>query len=206
MLGGYGTLTAMDKAAQLDVLYRTNEKRTRRALNVGAAKFVRGDGSVNARVMFIGEAPGLNEDREGKPFVGRAGKLLTQFIELAGLKREDVFISNTVKYHPMKNPATPDVRGNDRPPTPQEIEVCRPILKEEIAIIQPEVIVTLGTHATQTVLATKEKITALRGKLIPWDSVRVMPTFHPAALCHNPPLRKDVEADMQLLKKTLEMG
>ena len=196
-------MSTSDKQKKLHTMYRRFEAETRRQLNVGAATFVRGHGSLEAGVMFLGEAPGLDEDRQGKPFVGRSGKMLTKFIEMAGLKREDVFISNTVKYHPMKHPETPDVRGNDRPPTPKEIAACWPILEKEIAILQPRVIVTLGTHATQTVLKTKETISRLRGILVPWENARVLPTFHPAALCHNPPLRKDVENDMKLLKKTL---
>jgi uracil-DNA glycosylase len=197
----------MEKQSRLKALYDRVETPTRRLLGNTPARFVRGDGNPDAAVVLIGEAPGLNEDREGKPFVGRAGQLLNQWLESIGLKRADVYITNLVKCHPMKNPATPDVRGNDRPPTPFEVETCWPIVQEELAIIQPKVLVPLGSPATRAILKSKQTITALRGCLAAFaenPAIHVFPLFHPAAMFHNPLLRPEVLKDLQALKAWLE--
>jgi DNA polymerase len=197
---------AVEKSKALDALYERAAEPTRRTIQT-AAHFVRGSGNPEAAIVFVGEAPGLNEDQLQKPFVGRSGQILNGWLEAMGLERPDVFITNVVKCHPMKNPRTPQARGNDRPPTAAEIRLCWPILEEEIRIIQPAVIVTLGSPAAQTVLATKEKITQLRGRLHPFPPeplVQVFPLYHPAALCHNPSLKPQVLEDLGRRRAVVE--
>ena len=199
-------LAENNKSKALKDLYDRFEAPTRREIGT-KAKFVRGEVSPSAIVMFVGEGPGLNEDLQGRPFVGRAGQLLNKWLASIGLMRDDVYITNIVKCHPMKNPNTPEVRGNDRPPTLEEIRICLPIIREEIDLIRPRVIVTLGSPSTKTLLDSKETITKLRGRFFPWaghPGVRILPTFHPAALFHNPVLAKDVAKDMQKLKSALK--
>ncbi len=199
--------SAAPKERALADLYSANEKRVRAALSRGQAKFIRGEGSAEAAVMLIGEAPGLDEDRQGRPFIGRAGKLLNQWLAVVGLKREDVYITNTVKCHPMKNPKTPDARGNDRPPTPEEIKICWPIVKKEIEIIQPKIIVTLGSPATRTLLNSRDPITQICGRMFPFPenpAIQIFPLCHPAALFHNPNLKKLIERDLRTLAQALQ--
>lgn len=198
------TTALRSNAEALHALYERVEAPTRAALDHTPAKFVRGNGNPDAQIIFIGEAPGLDEDRQGKPFIGRAGQLLNKWIASLGLAREDVFITNIVKCHPMKNPQTPDARSNDRPPKPVEIEVCLPILLEEIRVIKPQVIITLGSPSTRTLLNTKETITQLHGRFFMYEGVRLFPLFHPAALFHNPPLAIDVEKDLKTLRQALQ--
>ena len=200
------TLMENNKSKALKDLYDRYEALTRRDIGT-KAKFVRGEGSSSAKVMFVGEAPGLNEDLQGRPFVGRAGQLLNKWLASIHLVREDVYITNIVKCHPMKNPNTPEARGNDRPPTPAEIRICLPIIREEIDVIRPRVIMTLGSPSTRTLLDSKETITKLRGRFFPWaghPGIQILPTFHPAALFHNPVLAKEVAEDMQTLKSALK--
>jgi DNA polymerase len=169
-------------------------------------KLVFGVGNPEADIMFIGEGPGFEEDRQGEPFVGKAGQLLDKILAAIGLDRTRVYIANIVKCHPMIRPDQPEARGNDRPPAPAEIEKCLPFLKEQIKIIRPRVIVTLGATATRALLGTSQGITALRGK---WTEISVeeggripvLPTFHPAALLRDPNLKKDVWEDMKLLRR-----
>lgn len=199
--------TLSEKAAALARLYDEHEAAVRKAVSSDRAKFVRGEGNADAQIIFVGEAPGLNEDLQGRPFVGRAGQLLNQWLESIGFVREDVFITNVVKCHPMKNPLTPKARGNDRPPTPAEIQACWPVLQKEIVLIDPRVIVTLGSPATRTVLQTQEPITKVCGRFFPFPAkadVRVFPLFHPAALFHNPTLRKTVTRDLDILRAALK--
>jgi DNA polymerase len=157
----------------------------------------------------VGEGPGFDEDRQGEPFVGKAGQLLDKIMAAIGLDRTKVFIANVVKCHPMVDATQPDKRGNDRPPAPDEMAECLPFLKAQIAIIRPEIIVTLGATASKAVLGTTQGITALRGKIVPvplidgFPPVPVLPTFHPAALLRDPNLKRPVWEDMKLLKKTL---
>lgn len=169
-----------------------------------------GVGSVDARVMFVGEGPGFEEDHRGEPFVGRSGQLLDKIIESIGLSRKTVYIANIVKCHPMKDPSDPEARSNDRPPTPEEIAGCRAYLDEQIEVIEPEVIVTLGNVPARVLLDTKEGISKIRGQ---WRSyrpkgssraIKLLPTYHPAALLRDPNLKKDVWTDMKNLKKELE--
>lgn len=147
----------------------------------GRTNVVFGDGSPHARVMIIGEAPGRNEDLEGKPFVGAAGKLLNELLERAGLKREDVFIANVLKCRPPSN----------RDPRPDEIEMCSDFLREQTRTISPDVIVTLGNFATKFILKTDYGITRLRGTVHQTGRFQVLPVFHPAAALYDP-TKKDV--------------
>ena len=156
-----------------------------------------GSGDPYANIMFVGEGPGFQEDHEGKPFIGRAGDLLTKIIEAMGYKRETVYIANIVKCHPMKNPENPELKGNDRPPTMEEMQICQPYLDEQIKIISPKVIITLGASSTRALLKTDDVISSLRGKFTEYMGIPLMPTYHPAALLRNPKLKKDVWHDMQ---------
>jgi DNA polymerase len=156
-----------------------------------------GSGDAYADIMFVGEGPGFQEDHKGQPFIGRAGDLLTKIIVAMGFTRETVYIANIVKCHPMKNPQEPESKGNDRPPTIEEMQVCQPYLDEQIKIIQPKVIVTLGASSTRALLNTDDVISSLRGKFTSYLGIPVMPTYHPAALLRNPKLKKDVWIDMQ---------
>jgi uracil-DNA glycosylase family 4 len=131
-----------------------------------------GVGDPDADLMFIGEAPGLHEDKQGEPFVGPAGELLTRMLGGIGLRREDVYIANVLKSRPPAN----------RDPLPDEIEACTPWLVEQISIIQPLLLTTLGNFATKFVLNTPQGITRLRGQTFPWHGRTVIPTFHPAAI------------------------
>ena len=160
----------------------------------GRTNIVFGVGNPNARLMFVGEGPGADEDRQGEPFVGRAGQLLTKMIEAMGFRREDVYIANVVKCRPPEN----------RTPQPDEIVTCSPFLFQQIAAIRPRVIVCLGTPATQTVLGTKSTITHLRGTFREAGGFRVMPTFHPAYLLRNPAAKKEVWEDMKQVMACLK--
>jgi uracil-DNA glycosylase len=155
-----------------------------------------GVGSPTARLMFVGEGPGADEDRQGEPFVGRAGQLLTKIIESMGLRREEAYIANVVKCRPPEN----------RTPHPDEVAVCSPFLFQQIAAIKPAVVVCLGTPAAQTILGTRATITHLRGVFREVNGIQVMPTFHPAYLLRNPAAKKEVWEDMKkvmaLLKAT----
>ena len=131
-----------------------------------------GVGAPDADLMFIGEAPGFHEDKQGEPFVGAAGQLLTRMLGEIGLRREDVYIANVLKCRPPAN----------RDPLPDEIEACTPWLVEQISIIQPMLVSTLGNFATKFVLNTSQGITRLRGQTFPWHGRTVIPTFHPAAI------------------------
>lgn len=156
-----------------------------------------GSGDAYADIMFVGEGPGFQEDHKGQPFIGKAGDLLTKIIIAMGFTRETVYIANIVKCHPMKNPQEPELKSNDRPPTIEEMQVCQPYLDEQIKIIKPKVIVTLGASSTRALLKTDEVISSLRGKFTTYLSTPLMPTYHPAALLRNPKLKKDVWIDMQ---------
>lgn len=152
-----------------------------------------GEGSNNARLMFIGEAPGADEDKHGRPFIGRAGQLLTKIIESIGLKREDVFIGNILKCRPPGN----------RNPSPEEIVKCSPYLRKQIERIKPEVICTLGKFASQTLLETETTISSLRGRFHDYHGIKLMPTYHPAYLLRNSSGKKDVWEDMQTIAREL---
>ena len=150
-----------------------------------------GAGSPRARLMFIGEGPGQDEDRVGEPFVGAAGQLLTRIIAAIKLRREEVYIANVVKCRPPEN----------RVPEPDEIATCFPFLRRQIAAIRPLFICTLGGCAAQSLLGTTEPISRLRGRLYDYEGVRVLPTFHPAYLLRNPEKKREVWEDMKQLMK-----
>ena len=152
-----------------------------------------GSGNSVARIMFIGEAPGKNEDECGKPFVGSAGKNLDAYLEQAKLAREDVYIANILKCRPP----------NNRDPKPEEIKVCVPWLEAQIDIIKPAIIVTLGNFATQFILQTKKGITSLRGTLQQVNGRKVLPIFHPAAAIYDRNKREFIEKDFALLHNLL---
>jgi len=171
-------------------------------------KAVFGVGSPTARVMFIGEGPGYEEDHRGEPFVGKSGQLLDRILESIGLSRQTVYIANVVKCHPMKEP-DPELRGNDRPPTPEETAACRGYLDEQIRLIEPRVLVLLGASALKALLGPGESITRARGQWRRYTpdggtAVKVLPTYHPAALLRDPDLKKDVWTDMKALRAELE--
>ncbi len=182
-----------------------------RACPLGAQRIqaVPGYGSAKAEVMFIGEGPGFKEDHEGKPFIGRSGQLLDKIMESIGLSRETVYIANIVKCHPMKNPADPESHGNDRPPTAEEMEACRGWLEAQIRAIKPKVIVTLGAVPAKALLGDLTPITKIRGQWRTYEpgaglpAIKLLPTFHPAALLRNPDLKRDVWIDMKNLQKEL---
>ena len=160
---------------------------------LGRTQVVFGMGNPNADLMFVGEAPGADEDVQGVPFVGRAGQLLTKIIEAIELKREDVYIANVIKCRPPQN----------RNPEPDEIETCEPFLFRQIDVIQPKVIVTLGKFAAQCLLRSEEPISRLRGRLFDYRGAKLIPTFHPAYLLRNPSSKREVWEDMKLVKKLL---
>jgi DNA polymerase len=147
---------------------------TKCRLAEGRTQVVFGVGDPDAELMFIGEAPGFNEDKQGEPFVGAAGQLLTRMLGEIGLTRADVYIANVLMCRPPGN----------RDPLPDEIESCTPWLVEKISLIQPALVVTLGNFATKFVLNTQTGITRLRGQTFPWHGRTVIPTFHPAAILH----------------------
>ncbi len=153
-----------------------------------------GSGNPHAKLMFVGEAPGFDEDEQGLPFVGKAGQLLTKIIESIGLKREEVYIANVLKCRPPGN----------RNPLPGEVANCQPYLKKQIAIIQPKIICALGKFAAQTLLRTETSITKLRGNWSEYEGVKVMPTFHPAYLLRNPDDKKKCWEDMKMIREELK--
>ncbi len=165
-------------------------------LSKGRTNIVFGQGNAQAELMFVGEAPGREEDEQALAFVGRAGQLLTKIIEAIGKKREDVWICNVLKCRPP----------NNRNPEPDEVAACRPFLDEQIRLISPKVIVTLGTFAAQALLETDEPIGRMRGRWGTARGVRVMPTFHPAFLLRSPERKKDVWEDLKLVRDYLASG
>jgi uracil-DNA glycosylase family 4 len=162
-------------------------------LYAGRTHLVFGDGAPNARLMFVGEAPGAEEDLQGVPFVGAAGQLLNNLLSKLGLRREEVYITNIVKSRPPGN----------RDPEADEIAACLPFLEKQIQAIRPRVIVTLGRIATQALLGTREPLTRLRGHWQRYHDIRVMPTFHPSYLLRAPQERRKTWADMQQVMEYL---
>jgi DNA polymerase len=153
-----------------------------------------GEGSPRPRLLFVGEAPGADEDRTGRPFVGRAGQLLTKMIQAIGLDRKDVYIANVLKCRPPEN----------RPPRPDEVATCRPFLEEQIRLLRPALVVALGNHAVRALLLTDRGIGALRGKIQPSVfGVPVLPTFHPAYLLRTPEAKREAWQDLQLAARTV---
>jgi DNA polymerase len=167
---------------------------TRCKLHKGRNKIVFGDGNPRAELVFVGEGPGADEDAQGLPFVGRAGKLLTQMIEAMGLQRKDVYICNVVKCRPPDN----------RAPEPDEVQTCSPYLRRQIDVLNPKVIVCLGAVAAKTLLETTRGISQFRGEWQDWRGHKLMATYHPAYLLRNPPAKADVWKDLQ--KVMAELG
>ncbi len=164
---------------------------TRCKLHKTRNKIVFGEGNPDARLLFIGEAPGADEDVQGRPFVGKAGQLLTRIIQAINLKRNDVYIANIVKCRPPKN----------RNPDDDEIQTCFPFLLKQLHVIQPQIICTLGRIATSAVLKTEGGITELRGKFYHFNGIKVMPTYHPSYLLRNQEKKKETWIDMQMVQK-----
>ncbi len=164
-----------------------------------AKNAVPGEGNPKARIMLIGEAPGKREDLTGRPFVGSAGKLLDSVLEKAGLKKENIFIGNIAKHRPPDN----------RAPKPEEIEACTPYLDRQIKIIRPKIIVTLGTHSTKYILEKAclefTTISEARGKIFDGSAlgagIRIVPSFHPAAVIYNRKLKETIEKDFKMISK-----
>jgi DNA polymerase len=160
---------------------------------LGRTQIVYGVGNPRAELMFIGEAPGHDEDIQGIPFVGRAGQLLTKIIEAIDLAREDVYIANVIKCRPPEN----------RNPEPDEVGSCEPFLFRQVQVIKPRVIVALGTFAAQTLLRTNDPISRLRGKIFQYGDARLIPTFHPAYLLRSPDRKREVWEDMKKVRALL---
>jgi len=166
---------------------------TRCQLHEGRTNLVFGDGNPKARLVFVGEGPGRDEDMQGKPFVGRSGQLLTKIIEAMGLTRDDVYICNVVKCRPP----------NNRTPEADEMDTCEQFLFKQIRAIKPEVVVCLGATASQSLLKTKGSLGSLRGKFHIYGNTKLMVTYHPAALLRNPNFKKPLWDDMQVVMKEL---
>jgi len=162
-------------------------------LSESRKNIVFGAGDPHARLVFVGEGPGYDEDQKGKPFVGAAGRLLTKIIEAIKFTREQVYICNIIKCRPPGN----------RNPLPDEIESCLPFLKRQIAAIKPDFICALGTFAAQALLETKKPISKLKGRFHDYNGIRLLPTYHPAYLLRNPGKKRDVWEDMKKLMKAL---
>ena len=156
-------------------------------------RIVFGAGNIRARLVFVGEALGRDEDLRGLPFVGRAGQLLTKIIEAMGMTRKEVFICNVLKCRPPEN----------RPPAPDEVVKCRPFLKQQLELIRPEIIVALGNHACQALLSTDKGISQLRGGMQSYEGIPVMCTYHPAYLLRNPAEKRKVWEDMKKVVRFL---
>lgn len=161
---------------------------------LGRTQVVFGVGNPNADLMFVGEAPGADEDVQGIPFVGRAGQLLTKIIEAIGLTRDDVYIANVIKCRPPGN----------RNPEQDEVNTCEPFLYRQIDIIKPKVIVALGTFAAKALLQSTDPISRLRGRTYDYRGAKLIPTFHPAYLLRNPSSKREVWEDMKVARKLLQ--
>src|SRR6202045_2229456 len=195
VIAGPSLFEAVDKIAD-DTLLKIREdlgECTRCKLHSTRRKIVFGDGNPKAELVFVGEGPGADEDAQGLPFVGRAGKLLTQMIEAMGLQRKDVYICNVVKCRPPEN----------RLPEPDEIKTCSPYLLRQLDAIDPKVIVCLGACAAQTLLETNRGISHFRGQWLDFRGRKLMATYHPAYLLRNPAAKADVWKDLQKVMAAL---
>ncbi len=190
-------MTAEERRAELVSLYKEVQACTRCPLHETRTKAVFGAGDADAEVMFVGEAPGADEDRQGLPFVGRAGQLLNQMLEEIGLSRQDVFIANVLKSRPPGN----------RDPQPGEIEACKPYLFEQVRLIEPRVVCTLGNFATKLLSGNPAGITRVRGTPqvheLGGHTVFLLPLFHPAAALRTPAVKEQLRADFELLPRLL---
>lgn len=164
-------------------------------LGATRTNLVFGVGNPHARLVFVGEAPGRDEDLQGEPFVGEAGQLLTKIIQAMGFQRNEVYICNVLKCRPP----------NNRNPLPTEVEQCHPFMLRQVQAIGPQAVVALGTFAAQTLLQTKEPISKLRGRFHDYHGIALMPTFHPAFLLRNPAMKRQVWEDMKQVMALLGM-
>jgi DNA polymerase len=178
----------------MEDIWRDIGECTRCGLCEGRTQVVNTHGNQKARLMFVGEAPGADEDAQGKPFVGRAGQLLTKIIEAIGMKREEVLIGNVNRCRPPGN----------RQPTLEEAAICRPFLFREIAAVQPDVIVVMGNTALRNLLEVREGITRVRGQFQDFRGIKVMPTFHPAYLLRDPSKKRETWEDLKKVRDYLD--
>jgi len=185
-----------DRAAALRLIQEDIGDCTRCALHKGRNKIVFGDGDADARLMFVGEGPGADEDAQGLPFVGRAGQLLNNMISAMGLKREQVYIANVVKCRPPQN----------RTPEPDEANTCSPFLFQQIDVIRPEVIVALGATAATYLLGQRQPLAGLRGRVHSWRGTKLIVTYHPAFLLRDPRQKKEAWADLQIAMRELGLS
>jgi uracil-DNA glycosylase len=195
VVSGPSLFESMEKVAG-DSLLKTREdlgECTRCKLHSTRHKIVFGDGNPKAELVFVGEGPGADEDAQGLPFVGRAGKLLTQMIEAMGLQRKDVYICNVVKCRPPEN----------RQPEEDEVRACSPFLMRQIDVIAPKVIVCLGATAAKTLLQTNRGISQFRGEWLEFRGRKLLATYHPAYLLRNPPAKSEVWKDLQKVMAVL---
>lgn len=183
-----------DPRAAIDEIHEQAGNCTKCSLSRTRTNVVVGEGNAEAKLMFIGEAPGADEDEQGLPFVGRAGQLLTRIIEAIKLKRSEVYICNILKCRPPGN----------RTPTSEEIACCVPFVLKQVQAINPKIICALGNIAAQTLLNTKNPMNRLRGRFHKFGNVLLMPTYHPAALLRNPDYKKYVWEDVQMIQREYE--
>ncbi len=191
------TSTRLESTETLDDIRRDLGDCQRCKLWKTRTNLVFGEGNPQAALMFVGEAPGADEDASGRPFVGRAGQLLTKMIEAIGMRRDEVYIANIVKSRPPEN----------RPPEKDEIEACSPFILRQIATIHPRLIVTLGNPATQEILKTKTGISRLRGEFQDYPhlpDIKVLPTFHPAYLLRSPDKKREAWEDLKRVRAFLD--
>lgn len=182
-------------ANSLATLYAQNSDCVKCRLGNRRQHFVFGSGNEHASVLFVGEAPGAEEDEQGVPFVGAAGQLLTKILKAIEFSREEVYIANIVKCRPP----------NNRDPEADEIATCTPILKEQIRLIQPRLICALGRIAAQTLLGTQASLNHLRGRFHDYNGIKVLVTYHPSALLRNPAFKRPTWEDVQLLRREYDL-
>lgn len=181
-------------AATLRQLQQEAQRCRRCPLHQTRTHLVFGEGDPHARLVFVGEAPGRDEDATGRPFIGAAGQLLTKIIEAIGLKRQEVYICNILKDRPPGN----------RTPLPEEVEACRPFVFAQLETIRPQLICTLGAVATKALLETRAPLMQMRGQRHEWRGIPVIPTLHPAYLLRNPPAKRLVWNDMKKVRDLLK--
>jgi uracil-DNA glycosylase family 4 len=188
-------VASADRASALRILREEIGDCTRCALHKGRNKIVFADGDPNARLMFVGEGPGADEDAQGLPFVGRAGQLLNNMIGAMGLKREEVYIANVVKCRPPSN----------RTPEPEEANTCSPFLFRQIDVVRPEVLVALGATAATYLLGQRQPLAGLRGRVHSFRGTKLIVTYHPAFLLRDPRQKKEAWADLQIAMRELDL-
>lgn len=191
--GGRGAASPAAAREALTQLSTSVRDCTQCSLHRGRTQVVFGTGDPSADLVFVGEAPGRDEDLQGEPFVGKSGQLLTRIIEAIGFRRDQVYILNVVKCRPPDN----------RNPTPDEVAACRPILQAQLDCLKPRVICAMGAFAAQSLLQTDERISRLRGRFHMLGTIQVMPTYHPAYLLRNPQEKRAVWQDMQAVQRVL---